>query len=65
MSLGDGAFSMKPWMWKPFGNAVLTEKKRYFNYHLNHTHMVSEGAFDELKGRFTVFHKNVKAKRIL
>ena len=61
MILGDGAFSMKPWMWKPFGDAVLTEKKRYFNYHLSHTRMVSEGEFDELKGRFTVFLKKCES----
>ena len=29
MILGDGAFPMKPWMCKPFGDAVLTEERLF------------------------------------
>ena len=28
MILGDGAFPIKPWMYKPFGDSVLTEETR-------------------------------------
>ena len=30
--LGDGAFSLFSWLMMPYGDAVLTPDKRYFNY---------------------------------
>lgn len=30
--LGDVAFPFKPWLLKPYTNAVLTQEQRYFNY---------------------------------
>ena len=55
------------WICKPFCGAVLTEKKRYFNYRLSHTRMVSEGSFDKLKIQFSQKFsiENVKAQRSL
>ena len=32
--IGDSAFPFQPWLLKPYTNAVLTEKQRYFNYSL-------------------------------
>ena len=29
--LGDSAFPFKTWLMKPYGDAVLTPKQRYFN----------------------------------
>ena len=63
MILGDGAFPMKPWMCKSFGDAVLTEKKRYFNYRLSHARMVSEGSFGKLKSRFRVLHRKCESSK--
>ena len=63
MVLGDGTFPMKPWMCKPFADAVLTEKKCYFNYCLSHACMVSEGAFGKFKSRFRVLHRKCESSK--
>ena len=55
--LGDGAFHMRTWITKPYGDAVLSEKKRYYNYRLSHPRMVSERAFGKLKGRWRILSK--------
>ena len=62
MIFGDGAFPMKPWMWKPFGDAVLTWKKRYFNYRLNHARILSEGALVNSKVDLEFSIENLKAQ---
>ena len=31
--LGDGAFLLHSWMMKPYGDAVLTQEKVYFDFH--------------------------------
>ena len=45
MILGDGAFPLRTWISKPYGDAVLPPKKRYFNYRHSRARMVTEGAF--------------------
>ena len=39
--LGDGAFPRRTWLVKPHGDAILTEKKRYYNYRHSRARMVS------------------------
>ena len=52
--LADSAFQLKPWLMKPYTNAKLTPKQRYFNYRLSRARMVTEGAYGQLKGRWRV-----------
>ena len=54
MIVGDSAFPMATWLMKPYTNAVLTPKQRYFNYRLSRARMVTEGAYGQLKGRWRV-----------
>ena len=63
MILGDGAFQMKPWMCKPFGEAGLREKKCDFSCCLIHAYMVSEGAFDKLKSPVRLLHRKCKSSK--
>ena len=61
--LGDSAFPFQTWMMKPYGNAVLTPKQRYFNYRLSRARMVTEGCYGQLKGRWRVtLRKNESSK---
>ena len=48
--LGDGAFPLRSWLMKPYGDVALTPDKRYFNYRSSRSRMVTEGASGELKG---------------
>ena len=52
--LGDSAFPFQTWLMKSFSNAVLTPKKRYFNYRLSRARMVTEGCYGQMKGRWRV-----------
>ena len=52
--VADSAFPLTTWLMKPFTNAILTEKQRYFNYRLSRARMVTEGAYGQLKGRWRV-----------
>ena len=61
--LGDGAFPMRTWLLKPHGDAILPEKKRYFNYRLSRARMISEGAFGKLKGRWRVLFKKCESQK--
>ena len=55
--LADGAFPARTWLAKPYGDAILSPEKRYFNYRLSRSRMVAEGAFGQLKGRYRVLNK--------
>ena len=50
----DSAFPFQKWMMKPYTNAVLSEKQKYFNYRLSSARMVTEGAYGQLKGRWHI-----------
>ena len=41
--LGDGAFPLRSWLMKPYGEAVLTPDRRYFNYRSRRGRMATEG----------------------
>lgn len=61
--LGDSAFPFQTWLMKPFSNAVLTPKQRYFNYRLSRARMVTEGCYGQMKGRWRVtLRKNESSK---
>ena len=49
--VGDSVFPFQAWLMKPYTNAVLTEKQKYFNYRLSRARMVTEGACGQPKGR--------------
>ena len=61
--LGHGAFPLQSWMMKPHEDAVLTQEKAYFNFCLSWPRIVTEGAFDKLKGRFRVLHCKYKTNK--
>ena len=50
--IGDGAFPIRSWIRKPYGDAILNEQKRYLNYRLSTARMVTECPFAKLKGRW-------------
>ena len=43
--IGDGAFPIRSFLLKSYSDAVLSGKKRYFNYPARRGRMVSKGAF--------------------
>ena len=51
----DDAFSLEPYMMKPYGQNNLSEMKRIFNYRLSRARRLSENAFGILASRFRVF----------
>ena len=59
--LGDGAFPLRTWIIKPYGDAILNEQKRYLKYRLSRARMVAEGAFGKLKGRWRVLSKKCES----
>ena len=52
--IADSAFPFMTWLMKPFTDAVLSEKQRFFNYRLSRARMVTESAYGQLKGRWRV-----------
>ena len=50
-------------MMKPHGDAVLTQEKAYFNFHLSRARMVTEGAFGKLKGRYKALHRKCESNK--
>ena len=54
--LGDSAFLFKPWLMKPYTNAVLSPVQGNFNYRLmiSRARMVIECAYGQLKGSWRI-----------
>ena len=61
--LCDVAFPLQSWMMKPHGDAVLTQEKAYFNFHLCRARMVTECAFGKLKGTFRVLRRKCESNK--
>ena len=61
--LGDGAFPLRSWLMRPYGNALRTPDKRYFNYRSSRNRIATEGAFGKLKGRFRIFHRKCESNK--
>ena len=61
--LGDGAFPLRTWIMKPYGDAVLPEDMRYFNYRHSRARLVTEGAFGRLKSRFRVLFRKCQSNK--
>ena len=49
--VGVSAFPLQLWLMKPYTNASLNPKQRYFNYRLSRARMVTESAYGQLKGK--------------
>ena len=61
--LGDSAFPFQTWLMKPYGNAVVTPKQRYFNYRLSRARMATAGCYGQMKGRWQfTLRKNESSK---
>ena len=63
MILGDSAFEIKTWMTKPYGDAIPSPEKKYFNYRLSRAKMFTEGAFGKLKSRFRVLYRKCECQK--
>ena len=61
--LGGGVLSLRSWIMKSHGDAVLTPEKAYFNYCFSRARMIMEGTFGKLKGRFGVLFRKCESKR--
>ena len=48
---------------KPFTNAILTSEKRYFNYCLSRAQRITEGAHDQLKGRWRILLRKCESRK--
>ena len=60
--LGDSAFPFRPWIMKPYPNAVLTPEQINFNYRLSRGRIMTEGAYGKLKGRWCNLYKKCESK---
>ena len=63
--VGDSAFPLQTWLMKPYTNATLSPKQRYFNYRLSRARMVTEGAYGQLKGRWRVLLRKSESNKDL
>ena len=63
MIIADSAFPLSTWIMKPYGNTVLTQEERYFNYRLSRARMITEGAYSRLKVGWRILLKNCESKK--
>ena len=63
LMIGDSAFPFRTWLMKPYGNAVLTLRQRYFNYRLSRARMVTEECYGQLKGRWRILLRKCESSK--
>ena len=63
--VGDFALPLQSWLMKPYTNATLGSKQRYFNYRLSRARMVTEGAYGQLKRRWRVLLRKIESNKDL
>ena len=61
--VGNGAFPLRSWLMKSYGDAVLTPDKRYFNHRSRTSRMATEDTFGKLKGRFQILHRKRESNK--
>ena len=61
--VGNGAFPLRSWLMKSYGDAVLTPDKIYFNHRSRISRMATEGTFGKLKGRFQILHRKRESNK--
>ena len=61
--LSNGAFSLRSWITKPHGKAILTPEKVKFNYHLSRARLITEGGFGKWKRRFRVLFRKCESNK--
>ena len=57
--VGDAAFSLKPYLMKPYAQRALNNERRIFKYRLSRTKRTVENAFGLLASRFGLFQKPI------
>ncbi|XP_022181356.1 putative nuclease HARBI1 [Myzus persicae] len=57
--VGDDAFPLKPYLFKPYSLKQLTLSEKIFNYRLSRARRIVENAFGILVGKFRVFEKPI------
>lgn len=61
-TVGDSAFPRYTWLMKPYSESTRDPRKRYLKKRLWSARIVSEHAYDMLKGRWRILYKKTECK---